>query len=109
MDWSPVRSCGLLGKRSAFLRNFSEKLRTASVSRNLQAIGKCSNGCRDVSGQLHFRPVVLLNVRSHRVDVNQAALLAAVPEARFKFDRIVANRNDQIGCIEDSVGGLSTK
>ena len=60
--------------------------------------------CRPVNSSCG--PIVLVDVRGSGIDVDERPLASLVPEARFVFDRVVADGDDHIGCVEELVGGL---
>src|SRR5437762_1425282 len=106
MDGRSVQSGRFYRECSAFDRNFTEKLGAACGTAGVNVINQRSDGCSDVSGQFDLWPVVIVDVRPNQVDVNQIPFLPAVPKAGFEFNRVIADRDYQIGCVQNSVCGL---
>src|SRR5215831_15608207 len=109
MDGCSVQSGCFLGERGAFGRNFTQEFVAASWIAGAYVIGHGSDGRGDVSDQFDLRTVVIVDIRREHVDMNQIPLLPAVPEAGFEFNRVVADGNYQVGCVQDSVRGLCSK
>jgi hypothetical protein len=79
MDGRSVQSGRFLCECVAFDRYFAEKLGAACGDASVYVIYQCSDGCSDVSSQFDLRPVVIVDVSRHYVDVNQIPLLPAIP------------------------------
>jgi hypothetical protein len=65
-----------------------------------------TQGLRDIPRQLDAGAVAIIHIRGQDVDVDDAALASGIPQGGPIFDGIISHSDDEIGGVEQPIGGL---
>src|SRR5262249_8938003 len=109
VNWDTLQGARAVSELCSVASDFIEKLRICQgwfpfyASRE-----RVERGC-DVADQFKLRPIVLVDIRIHGIDMDERALVPVIPEAWFIFDRIISDSDDHIGRVQELVGRLIVK